>query len=190
MLAFLFMRETLTLSIKPGKVFSFLCIPSILKIVLKEKKAISSSSVNMYKNSRNLWIIVSPQPLPMMTMSFDYEIKGQLDIQFKLKHLISNFFSVMNASIFTSEKSTYIVIASRDMDPLNTCFLPFQFSLISFLYPQFRICFDISFFLPNRTKKKIPIFIQSHVDSLLSYHTVQTGRCGNCTWCFLQQEKS
>ena len=79
-MAFLFMRETLTLSIKPGKVFSFLCIPSILKIVLKEKKAISSSSVNMYKNSRNPWIIVSPQPLPMMTMSFDYEIKGQLDI--------------------------------------------------------------------------------------------------------------
>ena len=44
------------------------------------KTAISSSSVNMYKNSRNPWIIVSPQPLPMMTMSFDYEIKGQLDI--------------------------------------------------------------------------------------------------------------
>lgn len=53
------------------------CNKNILKIVLKENKAISSSSVKMYKNSRNLWIIVSTQPLPMMTMSFDYEIKGQ-----------------------------------------------------------------------------------------------------------------
>ena len=87
------------------------CNKKSRKIVLKKNKAISSSSVKMYKNSRNLWIIVSPQPLPMMTVSFDYEIKGQHDIQFKLKYLISKyFFSVMTASIFTSEKSTYIVI--------------------------------------------------------------------------------
>lgn len=56
------------------------CNKKSRKIVLKKNKAISSSSVKMYKNSRNLWIIVSPQPLPMMTVSFDYEIKGQHDI--------------------------------------------------------------------------------------------------------------